>query len=246
MSLVKKLFWKQRAGSFPSFTTWFLLFPLFPSPPPPFFFLLFECINSSYKLICNLDFCNLLNKESIPSGTNILCEKSPYPLVFSTQQHPLFLLQPSWATGSLPTTCNCNWALIVELVHYLINVSLISLNPSFSAECLYILINTLLLEFDPPRPLCWFQLEVYLPFQWCILLEIFRLMSVSDSKFNQKFQVFVIESWNRDRNQSQQTEKAAKNSHNIQGSTATLSNTMKAIISNNDVPKKRCIFILWF
>lgn len=215
--------------------------PPLSKPPPPFFFLLFECINSSYKLICNLDFCNLLNKESIPSGTNILCEKSPYPLVFSTQQHPLFLLQPSWATGSLPTTCNCNWALIVELVHYLINVSLISLNPSFSAECLYILINTLLLEFDPPRPLCWFQLEVYLPFQWCILLEIFRLMSVSDSKFNQKFQVFVIESC-RDRNQSQQTEKAAKNSHNIQGSTATLSNTMKAIISNNDVPKKKMHF----
>lgn len=56
-------------------------------------------------------------------------------------------------------------------------------------------------------------------------------MSVSDSKSNQKFQVYVIESCG-DRNQSQQTEKAVKNSHNIQGDAATLSDIMKAVISH--------------
>lgn len=56
-------------------------------------------------------------------------------------------------------------------------------------------------------------------------------MSVSDSKSNQKFQVYVIESCG-DRNQSQQTEKAVKNSHNIQGDAATLLDIMKAVISH--------------
>lgn len=162
------LFSKQHAGSFPSFTiiSYINLIPcFFPSFEGDNFLL--------YNWVTTETFPGYL-VEDVHHRVKIFHLMGSF-LIFMClipKQCPFLLPQPpqAWCCRRLPShslLLQCGLALTMQLIWHLshISVSIISLNPLFSLECLHMPDGNFLLAFDPSRPFCWFQLKLCLPFQ---------------------------------------------------------------------------------
>lgn len=162
------LFSKQHTGSFPSSTiiSYMNLIPsLFPS---------FEGDNFPlYNWVIIQTFPGYLVEDLHHRGKVFHLMGSFFILMcLVPKQCPFLLSQPSqvWCCRRFPShslLLQRGLALIVQLIWHLslISVSIISLNVSFSLECLRMSVDNFLLAFDPSRPFCWFQLNPSLPSQ---------------------------------------------------------------------------------